>query len=455
MKPCFSKSANLNCPISWTRQKRHRNYKACREGTPRSRILACLLCFALSFTAFPAVAQEELTEAEYTAKREEMVRLFIKGAGIKNERVIQSMLDTPRHEFVPKKDRSRSYLDAGLPIGDKQTISSPFIVAFMTEALDPQPTDKVLEIGTGSGFQAAVLSPLVKEVYSIEIVETLGKNAEKVLKKLNYDNVFTKVGDGYLGWAEHAPFDKIIVTCSPEEVPQPLQEQLAEGGVMVVPVGKRHQQTLYMFRKKDGKLVPESLRPTLFVPMTGQAEDERKVLPDPANPKLLNAGFEEGTDKLGFVNGWYYDRQVTWRSEDGEATDTTNKAAEDKAAEGKAYIEMFNDVPGQAAHLLQGLAIDGRSVSKMRFGGMVKYKNVQRGLDEEDQPYIALTFYDKNRKEISTEYFGPFLGNQASWKSYQKEIRVPVGSREAILRIGLFGATGKIYFDKLMLEKID
>ena len=449
MKLCISRNPLLVSPKGWASQTFQRaNFARRRMKIGR----ACGLVLALFFLSIPlpASAQEELTEAEYTAKREEMVRLFIKGAGIKNERVIQSMLDTPRHEFVPKKDRSRSYLDAGLPIGDKQTISSPFIVAFMTEALDPQPTDKVLEIGTGSGFQAAVLSPLVKEVYSIEIVETLGKNAEKVLKKLNYDNVFTKVGDGYLGWSEHAPFNKIIVTCSPEEVPQPLQEQLAEGGVMVVPVGKRHQQTLYMFRKKDGKLVPESLRPTLFVPMTGQAEDERKVLPDPANPKLLNAGFEEGTDKLGFVNGWYYDRQVTWRGGDGESTDET-----EKAAEGKAHIEMFNDVPGQAAHLLQGLAIDGRSVSKMRFGGMVKYKNVQRGLDEEDQPYIALTFYDKNRKEISTEYFGPFLGNQESWKSQQKEIRVPVGSREAILRIGLFGATGKISFDKLVLEKLD
>lgn len=411
------------------------------------KLLAML--FAL-FSALPGSAQEEPTQAEYQTRREEMVRLFIKGAGIKNERVIQSMLDTPRHEFVPKKERSRAYLDAGVPIGEKQTISSPFIVAFMTEALEPQPTDKVLEIGTGSGFQAAILSPLVKEVYSIEIVEALGKNAEKVLKKLNYDNVFTKIGDGYLGWAEHAPFDKIIVTCSPEEVPQPLQDQLAEGGIMVVPVGKRHQQTLYMFRKKEGKLVPESLRPTLFVPMTGQAEDERKVLPDPANPKLLNAGFEEGTDKLGFVNGWYYDRQVKWLSEDDDSTDPA-----EKAAEGKAYIEMYNDVPGQAAHLLQGLAIDGRSVSKLRFGGMVKYTNVQRGLDEEDQPYIALTFYDKNRKEVSTEFFGPFLGDQPSWKSHQREIRVPAGSREAILRIGLFGATGRIYFDKLILEKID
>lgn len=397
-----------------------------------------------------ALAQDEPSAAEYQTRREEMVRLYITGAGIKNPRVIESMRETPRHEFVPKKERARAYLDAGLPIGDKQTISSPFIVAFMTESLDPQPTDRVLEIGTGSGFQAAVLSPLVKEVYSIEIVETLGKNAERALQRLKYENVFVKIGDGYQGWTEHAPFDKIIVTCSPEEVPQPLQEQLAEGGVMIVPVGKRHQQTLYLFKKKDGKLVPESLRPTLFVPMTGEAEDQRKVLPDPANPVLLNPGFEEGTDQLGFIKGWYYDRQVKWRSDEAEGL-----GENDKSAEGKAHIEMFNDVPGQAAHLLQGVAIDGRLVTKLRFGGMVRYRNIQAGLDEDDLPFVALTFYDKNRKEVAHHVFGPLTGNQESWKALEKEIRVPVAAREAILRIGLFGATGTISFDKLVLQKVE
>jgi protein-L-isoaspartate(D-aspartate) O-methyltransferase len=137
--------------------------------------------------------------------------------------------------------------------------------------------------------------------------------------------------------------------------------------------------------------------------MTGQAEDERRVLPDPANPVLLNAGFEEGTDKLGFVKGWYYDRQVKWRSDEAEGVEEANKSAE-----GTAHIEMVNDIPGQVAHLLQGIAIDGRFVAKLRFGGMVRYRNVRPGLDDDDLPYLALTFYDKNRKEVSTEYFGPF-----------------------------------------------
>ena len=175
------------------------------------------------------------------------------------------MKDTPRHEFVPKRlRRNQSYTDAGVPIGKSQTISSPFIVAYMTQVLDTQPTDKVLEIGTGSGYQAAILSPLVQDVYSIEIVEKLGKSAAKVLKKLDYKNVHTKIGDGYKGWPEHAPFDKIIVTCSPEDIPQPLIDQLKEGGTIVVPMGERHQQTLYLMTKKDGEIVRKALRPCLL-----------------------------------------------------------------------------------------------------------------------------------------------------------------------------------------------
>ncbi len=222
-----------------------------------------------------------------------MVETAVIGAGIKDERVIKSLMETPRHEFIPRKLRKeQAYLDAGIPIGESQTISSPFIVAYMTESLDPRPDDRVLEIGTGSGYQAAVLSPLVKDVYSIEIVEPLGKRAKKTLESLDYDNVHVRIGDGYKGWPKYAPFDKIIVTCSPEDVPKPLADQLAEGGLMVVPMGERHQQTLYLLTKKDGKLVKKALRPTLFVPMTGNAEAKRRVFPDPENPKILNGDFE-------------------------------------------------------------------------------------------------------------------------------------------------------------------
>ena len=194
----------------------------------KPHIFACLL-----LTAFPTMLFAQMTEEQFTAARLEMVEVAVVAAGIENEQVIESIRNTRRHEFMPREVRQRAYLDAGIPIGEKQTISSPFIVAYMTESLDPQPTDKVLEIGTGSGYQAAVLSPLVSEVYSIEIVRPLGVRAARTLKKLNYENVFTKIGDGFKGWPDAAPFDKIIVTCSPEDIPQPLIDQLREGGLIL------------------------------------------------------------------------------------------------------------------------------------------------------------------------------------------------------------------------------
>src|SRR5262245_5692937 len=259
-------------------------------GIGMSRLLWVIL-LALA-GAFPGwAAAQNRTQLEQA--RHKLVDDILVPAGVTNPRVVQAMRDTPRHEFVSRDQIAKAYLDMALPIGGQQTISSPLIVSQMTQALDPQPGDKVLEIGTGSGYQAAVLSPLVKDVYTIEIVEALGKSAEAKLKKLGYKNVHVKVGDGYLGWPEHAPFNKIIVTCSPENVPQPLIQQLADGGLMIVPVGERYSQTLYMLRKKGEKLESEALLPTLFVPMTGKAEEQRGKLPDPANPKVVNGSFEQ------------------------------------------------------------------------------------------------------------------------------------------------------------------
>ena len=244
----------------------------------RIRLLLALLMLFLG----AQVAMSQSGRYDYRDARKAMVENEIIAAGVTNPRVIEVLLKTDRHEFVPRRLRSQAYYDMSLPIGDRQTISSPFIVSFMTESLDPQPTDKVLEIGTGSGFQAAVLSPLAKEVYTIEIVEPLGRKAKRAhLKRLKYKNVHVKVGDGFQGWPEHAPFDKIIVTCSPEKVPDALVEQLREGGRMVIPVGERYQQTLYLFTKDNGKLRKEKLRPTLFVPMTAP----RKILANQARSR--------------------------------------------------------------------------------------------------------------------------------------------------------------------------
>jgi protein-L-isoaspartate(D-aspartate) O-methyltransferase len=381
------------------------------------------------------------TKREFEKARQTMVDDFILAAGVKDERVLKAMLATPRHEFVAGSLRDRAYFDMALPIGDHQTISSPFIVAYMTQSLDPQPTDKVLEIGTGSGFQAAVLSPLVKDVYTIEIVEPLGEKAEKLLKKLNYKNVHVMVGDGFKGWPEHAPFDKIIVTCSPEKVPQPLVEQLADGGLMVIPVGERYQQTLYLYRKRGEKLEEEALLPTLFVPMTGKAEEARKVKPEPGNPKVANGGFEEEAFKGGAQPGWYYERQVTWETDDS-------------APQGKHYITISNTEAGLPAHLLQGFAVDGRQVRQLELSAMVKTANVEWGRALEERPQLAVTLYDENRKDLGNFLVGPFHGT-SDWSRTTKVIDVPKNAREGILRIGLFGAKGSVSFDDVQMKKVE
>jgi len=380
------------------------------------------------------------TRVQFDQARQQLVDRVLIPSGVTHPRVIQAMRDTPRHEFVPLAWRSKAYLDMALPIGEQQTISSPLIVAQMTQALDPQPTDKVLEIGTGSGYQAAVLSPLVKEVYSIEIVESLGKTAARTLQRLGYKNVHTKIGDGYLGWPEHAPFDKIIVTCSPEKPPQPLIDQLAEGGLMLIPMGQRYSQTLYLLRKKDGQLQSQALLPTLFVPMTGKAEAEREVKPDPANPQLVNGSFEEPAFPGGGQPGWYYERQVTWKTDD-------------QAPDGQHYVEFVNTEPNLGAHLLQGFALDGRQVHFLEVSGYVKTENVVPGEQADQAPYIAVTLYDEQRRELTVLTIGPFRGTSA-WRHERQTFRVPPQTREAIFRIGLFGATGKAAFDKLEIKKV-
>lgn len=229
-------------------------------------------------TAAPGEQQGEAAQAEqpdeYADARKAMVDR-LRTDGIEDEKVLKVMLETPRHEFVPPDQRPFAYFDHPLPIGEDQTISAPYIVAFMTWKLAPRPTDVVLEIGTGSGYQAAVLAPLVKHVYTIEIIDTLGQKAEETLRRLKYENVSVRIGDGYRGWPEHAPFDKIIVTCAPTKLPQPLVDQLREGGVMVIPYGEKWNQVLYVLEKRDGEMVETGRLPVLFVPMTGEAEKEQ------------------------------------------------------------------------------------------------------------------------------------------------------------------------------------
>jgi protein-L-isoaspartate(D-aspartate) O-methyltransferase len=212
------------------------------------------------------------SEKMYEKMRLSMVEDQIKRRGINDERVLNAMREVPRHEFVPAHLKKYAYADEPLPIGEDQTISQPYIVAYMTEYLGLEENDKVLEIGTGSGYQAAVLAEIVDTVYTIEIVDVLAASAEITLERLGYDNVLVKRGDGYAGWPEHAPFDAIIITAAPTKIPQPLKEQLKTGGFMILPLGE-YSQELVLIEKSMTGFEQKSLLPVRFVPMTGEIAD--------------------------------------------------------------------------------------------------------------------------------------------------------------------------------------
>jgi protein-L-isoaspartate(D-aspartate) O-methyltransferase len=372
------------------------------------------------------------TNEAYDRARVRMVSESIEKAGVTDSRVLEAMRRVPRHEFVPSAYRDKAYWDSAWPIGYKQTITWPSVVALMTQTLEPQPDDRVLEIGTGSGYQAAVLSLLVKEVYSIEIVKPLGQQAEKRLKRLGYRNVKTKVGDGYQGWAEFAPFDKIIVTCSPEKIPQPLVDQLAEGGRMIIPVGSKYDQEMCLLEKKAGKLVRKQLMPTYFVPMTGQSDRERTVKPDPLNPKIRNGGFEE-REEDGQLAGWYNQRQVT--------------LDEKEAPEGRSCVRFDNEESGRRSNALQAIGVDGRKIGKLKFTFRCRSDQIRDGKESFEKAGLQVIF-DDSRKFVGEEVAAHLVGS-APWQSIKATVSVPEGARQAVVRIGLSGATGTLWIDDI------
>jgi protein-L-isoaspartate(D-aspartate) O-methyltransferase len=209
---------------------------------------------------------------EYASERARMVREQLAARDIRDARVLTAMGAVPRHEFVPEALRGRAYVDRPLPIDEGQTISQPYIVALMTELARVDTDSRVLEIGTGSGYQAAVLAEIVKEVYTIEIVEPLGKQARQVLERLGYQNIQFRIGDGYRGWPEAMPFDAILVTAAPPRVPEPLKEQLAVGGRLVIPVGE-HYQSLRVITRTASGFDEREVASVRFVPMTGEARE--------------------------------------------------------------------------------------------------------------------------------------------------------------------------------------
>jgi len=230
-----------------------------------------LVSHALVFSLLcaPEAGAAGVGSDEYASERAEMVSRQIADRGIRDERVLAAMRKVPRHEFVPESERRAAYRDTPLPIGEGQTISQPYIVALMTELARPASNHRVLEVGTGSGYQAAVLAQLVDHVYSIEIENSLAQRASEVLRKLGYDNVTVRAGDGYAGWTEQAPFDVIVITAAPDHVPEPLVEQLKPGGRMVVPVGPiaATQQLRVLEKDAAGKVTSTVVAPVRFVPL--------------------------------------------------------------------------------------------------------------------------------------------------------------------------------------------
>ena len=247
--------------------KERKDYKALMWITLYIMIFTTILFF------LPPVASGG---DRYEKERLRMVEEDIKARGISDERVLRVMAKVPRHLFVKERYRSQAYADRPLPIDEGQTISQPYIVALMTELLRVKSTDRVLEIGTGSGYQAAVLAEIVKEVYTIEIREGLARKARNLLEKLGYKNIKVKHADGYFGWKEYAPFDAIIVTAAANHIPPPLVKQLKEGGMLVIPLGSTvFYQILTVITKKDGKIIAKQIAPVAFVPMVGEIRKRR------------------------------------------------------------------------------------------------------------------------------------------------------------------------------------
>jgi protein-L-isoaspartate(D-aspartate) O-methyltransferase len=221
----------------------------------------------------PVPARETATaEARFAAMRQRMVDTQFRARDIVNPNVLRAMARVPRHRFIAPEWANAAYDDRPLPIGHGQTISQPYVVALMTQLVEPTANSRVLEVGTGSGYQAAVLAELCKEVYGIEIVKPLADEARARLTALGYKNVTVRHGDGYRGWKEHAPFDAILVAAAASHVPQPLVEQLAPGGRLVMPVGDYFQELLVVHKQRDGSFQRRSVIPVVFVPMTGEAE---------------------------------------------------------------------------------------------------------------------------------------------------------------------------------------
>ena len=360
-----------------------------------------------------------------------MVDEEVVAAGVTNERVLRAMRDTPRHEFVPPNQRRLAYYDMALPIGDEQTISPPFVVAYMTEEIDPQPTDRVLEIGTGSGYQAAVLSPLVKDVYTIEIVEPLGKRAAR---------------DAQAARLQERPRQsrrRLPRLARSRAVRQDHRHLLAGKSAAAArrstPRRRPDDRSRRRALSAEPVSLPQARRRTRIRSAQGDAlrahdrrgrsaaRSEARSAPIRKSPTAASKKRSKSTtQKNPEPSGWHYQRQLTL--EDDAAT----------APDGRHFVTFKNKEPGLAAHALQGFAIDGRKISKLKLDFSVRGQNIRPGSKPNEWPMIVFTFYDDRRAVIDEARVGPFDGT-FDWRSRSDTISVPLKARECIFRIGLLG----------------
>lgn len=455
-------------------------------GIPILFLILTLLSAAQGPAPCFAQSDREMLEERSLMVERELVR-----AGIRNPDVLAAMKSTLRHRFVPKKQRPQAYEERALPIGYGQTISSPFVVASMTEALNPQPDDRVLEIGTGSGYQAAVLSPLVADVYSIEIVEPLARQAMKTLKQLKYPNVHVRAGDGYQGWPDAAPFDKIIVTCSPESPPPALVKQLKDGGLMVIPLGERYSQNLCVLKKDGDRLEQEPIRPILFVPMTGAAEEHREVLPDPENPVLMNGDFEKvmlgqksEIEKMPEKRSDAHDEPNEDEDSDEPAAESDESDADESSASdgsgkkpfgqlipevwcylrqaqidrtdtevGRYCLRFRNRTPGTLSQACQGIGVNGQKVRALQFQMRIRGESLIPDLKRSMKPGVFIVFIDEKRNTIRSSIVGGWHGT-FDWRTVSFSIEVPQSAREACVYFGLHGARGTLWLDDVKMKAI-
>ncbi|MCE9528021.1 MAG: protein-L-isoaspartate O-methyltransferase [Planctomycetales bacterium] len=411
--------------------------------TPASTPLALTLRFCLAIVAFalasqqPAAAQSGLREL--LEARRLMVQEEIANQGIENERLLEAMRDVPREQFVPLSRRNLAYLNVAIAYDDGQVILPPLVTAHLIEQLNPHKNDKVLVIGPGSGYSTALLSRMVREVFAVEIDPVIAKTAEETLARLKYTNVKVRVGDGFEGWKEHAPYQRIIVECSPDSVPKALVEQLAEGGILLVPIGDEFDQTMHLCKKENGKLTTLSLWPTLLLPMKGKAEELRSQSEMPRDPSILNGGFEELVPKTKDVPAhWAYVRQ-------GRAI------AGEFCPEGKNSLAFVNLTPGAAAMALQAFPVDGKKVSELSFACNVWGKDIRPGQNRQQLPRVEVRFFDEKRRLVGGDWMGGW-NLTFDWLGKEHVFSVPRTAKFAVLRIGLCGATGEIRFDDLKLE---